>query len=269
MKKFLLFLVFVCVQIVSIHANLVVTSKPLYFIIAPLIKGVDTPKVLVGHGHCGHHHHLRPSEIKLIKNASLVFWNGQVHEPFMAKIIEANKNNIKIFEEDKGFAWLSIGLVLKKLPLLIARLKKIYSSKVHAQIDANALRFQQELIDLNKKVGLEMAALKTKAFLTTYPFLTYFAKEYGVNIVGYMMDSPDASVTPRRLKAIYKLLEEKKIAAVIKDHHVPLNVIHTVVGNQCDHILTVDPEAINVPVSIDGYHILIERITQSIVKWAQ
>ncbi|MCP5322457.1 MAG: zinc ABC transporter substrate-binding protein [Candidatus Paracaedibacteraceae bacterium] len=269
MKFFLLLFGLICAQISSVYANVVVTSKPLYFIIAPLIKEIDTPKILVSHGHCGHHHHLRPSEIKLIKNATLVFWSGPVHEPFMAKIIRVNNNNIKVFEENKGFAWLSIGIILKKLPMLTARLKKIYPQKVHAQIDANALKFQQKLINLSKKISLDLSTLKTKAFLITYPFLSYFAKEYGINIVGYMMDSPDAAVTPRRLKSIYKLLEEKEITGVIKDHHVPLNVIHTVVGNQCSRILTVDPEAINVPVSIDGYHILIERITQSIVKWAQ
>lgn len=252
-----------------IVADVVVSCKPLYFVVAPLIKGIDTPRLLINHGQCGHHHHARPSEIQLIKSASLVVWNGSTHEPFMSKLIGTAKSNIKVFDETDGFSWLSPKEVIKKLPALVVGLKSVYPECDHAKIDANAVAFTADLQRLHEKTRLQFQPLLGKSILTTYPVLTYFANAYGLVVSGYMMGSPEESMTPQRLRNVYKVLEERRVIGVVKDHHVPINVVQNLVQKYKLPILTVDTEGVDIPASTQGYNILIERLAQSIVKWAQ
>lgn len=250
-------------------ANVVVSSKAIYLIVAPLLKGVDTPKLLINHGQCGHHHHLKPSEVQLIKLAKIVFWNGAVHEPFMSKIIESAAVNHKIFDEVDGFSWLSPVEVIKKLPAIVAVLKSIYPECDHAKIDDNVNMFISSLKSLHEKIRMQLAPLKGKEILTTYPFLTYFAREYEIIVAGYMMVSPEESMTPQRLRNMYKILGEKRVVGIVKDHHVPFNVIRSLTQKYKTPVLVVDTEGIDVLLNAQEYNILIERLAQSIVKWAK
>lgn len=266
MKFFLLLLNVIFFQFTSLTAQIVVTSKPLYFVVAPLMKGIDTPKLLINPGHCGHHYHLRPSEVQSLKKAELIFWSGKVHEPFMGELIENLKTTLKVFDETEGFAWLSPSIVIKKLPIVVEALKKIYSPKFHARIEANAMAFHNSLKELHSKIKQHMMLVKDKSFLTTYPFLTYFAQEYQMDIKGYMLGTPEEAITPQRLKNIYKLLQNDNIKGIIKDQHMPFSVVQTLVKAHSIPIITIDPEGVNIAANLDGYHILIERLVQSIVK---
>jgi ABC-type Zn2+ transport system substrate-binding protein/surface adhesin len=250
-------------------ASVVVSCKPIYLVVAPLLKGVETPKLLISQGQCGHYHHLRPSEVQLLKSAKLVLWNGEVHEPFMSKLIANSTHNVKVFEEKDGFLWLSPLEVIKRLPKVITALKSVFPECDHAKIDSNAQKFISELEGLHAKNLRQLEKLKGRSILTTYPMLTYFAKEYGLVVAGYMTGSPEESMTPQKLRNIYKALEDKKVIGVVKDHHIPLSVIQSLVQKYKTPVLTVDAEGIDIPLSMQGYYILIERLTQSIVKWAE
>lgn len=269
MKYFLLLSGLIWFQITSISANIVVTSKPLYFVVAPMLKGIDTPKLVISHGHCGHHYHVRPSEIQLIKAAKLVLWNGPVHEPFISRLIDTIKFHQIVFDETDGLSWLSPRVVLMKLPKVVAALKSVYPEALHTQIDNNAKEFSLQLQQFHQKMLQYTECLRGKVILTTYPFLTYFAKDYNVYVAAHMMGAPEEAMTPQRLRNVHKVLENGGVLGVIKDHHVPINVVESLVRNYKIRILTVDAEAIDVPLSINGYNILIERLAQSIVKWAQ
>jgi zinc transport system substrate-binding protein len=269
MKYFLHLCIVVGVLLNTMAANVVVSCKPIYFVIAPLIKGIDTPKLLINHGQCGHHHHLKPSEVQLIKTAKVVFWNGTLHEPFMSKIIESSKAHHKVFDETDGFSWLSPVEVIKKIPTIAAALKSVYPECDHVTIDANVKNFIEALKKLDEKTRLHFQAVKNKEIITTYPFLTYFAGAYGLVVSGYMMGSPEESVTPQRLRNIYKILDGKRLIGVVKDHHVPLNMVKSLVQKYKLPVLTVDTEGVEIESNVKGYNILIERLTQSIVKWAK
>jgi zinc transport system substrate-binding protein len=269
MKYFLLLCAFVGMQLSLLTAHVVVTSKPLYFVVAPLLKDIDTPKLIINHGHCGHHYHIRPSEIQLIKTAKLILWNGKIHEPFMSKLLQNGYSNITVFDETDGFSWLSATSVIEKLPKVVVALKEIYPANLHKKIDANAAVFLKRLEQLYEKIIRQTECIRGRSILTTYPFFTYFAKEYGLNIATYMVGSPEEAVTPHRLRNIYKTLENNQVFGVVKDHHIPSHVIQALVQRYKLPILTIDTEAVDVPINIDGYYILIERIAQSIVKWAQ
>jgi ABC-type Zn2+ transport system substrate-binding protein/surface adhesin len=269
MKYILNLCLFLSVYISSPMASVVVSCKPIYLVVAPLLKGVDTPQLLINHGQCGHYHHLRPSEVQLLKSAKLVLWNGEVHEPFMSKMIESSTVNVQVFEEKDGFLWLSPVEVIKRLPKIVTALKSVFPECDHAKIDTNAQKFISELEGLHAKNLRQLAKLKGKAILTTYPMLTYFANEYGLVVVGYMTGSPEESMTPQKLRNIYKALEDKRVIGVVKDHHIPLSVIQSLVQKYKIPVLTVDAEGVDVPLGMQGYYILIERLTQSIVKWAE
>lgn len=270
MKTILYVLVGLMLQIHAAFANVVVTSKPLYLVIAPLLKGIDTPTLIVSKGQCSHHHHLKPSEINAIHKAKAVFWAGAFHEPLMAHVLSAESKAVPVLSAKEGFEWLSPMRVMQALPGIVQRLKEAYDSpSPHVLIDHNAAKLTASLGVLHEKTATRTKLLKGKVFITTYPFLTCLAKDYGVNVIASMVNTPSEAMTVQRLRNVYRLLKAETVTAVIKDHHLPVAVVEKILRNYTVPIVTVDVEAIDVPLSDDGYNILIERLVQTIVHLAQ
>lgn len=71
----------------------VVTSiKPLQLIAAAVQDGVGTPEVLLPPGASPHHFSLRPSDIRRVREADLLYWIGPDLESFLPKVLEGRSD---------------------------------------------------------------------------------------------------------------------------------------------------------------------------------
>jgi zinc transport system substrate-binding protein len=99
LKKYLLVICIVSSVSTKAHAapNVVVTIKPLHSIVAFIMddakkdNGTNKPKLLLNNQSSPHHYSLRPSEIKTLNQADLIFWVGPNLESFLRNSL----NNIK------------------------------------------------------------------------------------------------------------------------------------------------------------------------------
>ncbi len=62
-----------------------VSITPFYALVAAIMQGVGTPQLLVSPGSSPHQYVLKPKEIKLLKQADLIFWGGPELETFLVK----------------------------------------------------------------------------------------------------------------------------------------------------------------------------------------
>lgn len=65
--------------------SVVVSITPFYALVAAIMAGVGTPKLLVKPGASPHEYALRPSDILLLQDAELIFWGGPQLETFLVK----------------------------------------------------------------------------------------------------------------------------------------------------------------------------------------
>lgn len=68
--------------------NVVVSIPPFHSLVAAIMRGVSTPQLLIQNGASPHHYSLRPSDIKRLQNAHIIFWGGPALETFLVKPLQ-------------------------------------------------------------------------------------------------------------------------------------------------------------------------------------
>lgn len=69
--------------------NVVVTSKPIHALVAEVMKGAGTPKLLVDGASSPHTFSMRPSDAQKLARANVFFRVSEALEPFTAKVVRA------------------------------------------------------------------------------------------------------------------------------------------------------------------------------------
>ncbi len=81
----------------------VLTSiKPLQLIAAAVQDGVGTPDVLLASGASPHHYSLRPSDLRRVKEADLVYWIGPDLESFLPTVLDGRKGKSVAVQDMQG-----------------------------------------------------------------------------------------------------------------------------------------------------------------------
>lgn len=72
----------------SAEVRVLTSIKPLQLIAAAIQDGVGTPDVLLPPGASPHHFTLRPSDIRNVREADLLYWIGPDLETFLPRVLE-------------------------------------------------------------------------------------------------------------------------------------------------------------------------------------
>ncbi len=71
--------------------RVVATIKPIHALVAGVMEGVGTPELLLTGATSPHDYSLRPSDVRRIQNAQVIFWVGAELETFLVKPIKNTK----------------------------------------------------------------------------------------------------------------------------------------------------------------------------------
>lgn len=107
MKRFLLLGLVSCALLVTSRASaldVAVSIKPVHSLVAGVMKGVDTPRLIVGDNASPHDYHLKPSDARALQNADAIFWIGPSLETFLESPLKSlgQKARIIALHEVKG-----------------------------------------------------------------------------------------------------------------------------------------------------------------------
>jgi len=81
----------------------VLTSiKPLQLIAAAVQEGLGTPDVLLPSGASPHHYSLRPSDLRRVNDADLVYWIGPDLESFLPAVLDGRKGKSVAVQDTQG-----------------------------------------------------------------------------------------------------------------------------------------------------------------------
>ena len=73
------------------EVQLLVSIRPLQLIAAAVQDGVGTPAVLLPGAASPHHYALRPSDVRRVREAQLLYWIGPDLESFLPRVLQARK----------------------------------------------------------------------------------------------------------------------------------------------------------------------------------
>ncbi|WP_028241074.1 zinc ABC transporter substrate-binding protein [Stutzerimonas azotifigens] len=86
-----LFLLAVLASAAQAEVKLVTSIKPLQLIAAAVQDGAGQPRALLPPGASPHHYALRPSDVRLVREADLFYWIGPDLEGFLARVLEGRE----------------------------------------------------------------------------------------------------------------------------------------------------------------------------------
>jgi zinc transport system substrate-binding protein len=193
-----------------------------------------------------HDFQLTPAELRRISAADLLLVNGLGMETFLERAI-ANAAGTKekvvtlsdglssqlIAEEhhhhhgdDHDHAhhhhgsdphiWLDPRLAMHCVTNVMKALQKADPANA-ASYAANAASYLKKLEALDAQIAATLAPVKGTPFVTYHNAFRYFARRYGLNIVGVVEQVPEVSPSPRELSALLRTIRTPKAKALFTE----------------------------------------------------
>lgn len=284
-KKFLF--VSMCMLPASItnlaNANVLVSVKPLGFIVSAIADGVTTTEVLVPAGTSPHDYSLKPSDLLKIKKANLLVWIGDDIDVFLRKAVEKKPENqvltlayltsFAIGDEEaekqlqdtftkpvdptmpvemNWHLWISprISLVIAKA--VADKLKTIYPQQ-SAKIDANLAQFKQSLIAKNAEIKSQLAVVKNEGFYVFHDAFQYFNHAYDLNQLGYFTINPMLATGAKSLNLIKNKIKNQQVKCIFVEPQFTPKVIRSLEKATKVKVGVLDPMGIAISLGKNSY----------------
>ncbi|MDR0329287.1 MAG: zinc ABC transporter substrate-binding protein [Rickettsia sp.] len=147
--------------------SIVTSITPLAAIIAMLVKDQAEIVAIANNDDCPHHYNLKPSDLKKVKDADIVFYIDEQFDGFAGKLMNGHRNvikisnftGLKIISNDSYSNWHiwldldNVKVVLEQLSkILVGRFPKI-SSDIYQNLDKAKKQIERLTKIKNEKLG--------------------------------------------------------------------------------------------------------------------
>ncbi|MHB1206420.1 MAG: zinc ABC transporter substrate-binding protein [Rhodospirillaceae bacterium] len=246
--------------------KVVVSIKPLHSLAARVMGGVGQPALLVNGAASPHTYSLRPSDMRMIEDAAVVFWIGPNFETFLTQALTATHGvavtlsaapGMMRLKARAGGLWDSSAQTKDAgddphLWLDIANAKAIaqaMAAALGAADPANAVRYASNArslaVDLDAFDG-ELRGLlmpvRDRRFIVFHDATRYFEERYGLMGVGAVTIGPERPPGARRVEDLRARLAEGDVACLFTEPQFEPKLASTLVGRSKVKTGTLDPE---------------------------
>ena len=227
----------------------VLTSiKPLQLIAAAVQDGVGAPEVLLPPGASPHHFALRPSDVRQVESADLLYWIGPDMEGFLPRVLDGRDKptvavqalpglTLRHFGEGAEHAHEhdhdahdhdhrpgSLDAHLWLLPANARVIATRMADDLVAADPANAARYQtnlaafeQRLARLDTELKARLAPLASKPFFVFHQAFDYFESAYGLQHAGVFSAASEVQPGARQVAAMREQLQAAGPACVFSE----------------------------------------------------
>jgi zinc transport system substrate-binding protein len=272
--------------------DIVVTIKPLYNLMAPLVVGAKNSKLtllLTGNSSpCGGHQ-LRPGELKSLQQADLiVLTSSRGIEVFLAKLLkqpEFSKKSLAIEDISKinklpsrkhkhnckhsrnhnvdGHFWLSPANAKVIIRALQHKLSAMDPENSHIYT-ANSKEFIDKLEQLDQTISKKTSTLNNKSYVVFHDAYQYFEQHYKLSKPIVISDNPSIPLSANRLLAISQSMQSSQAKCMFKEPQFDAKILDSLLDaedlNGGLKIGILDPLGSDQDLGVDGYLKLINNL---------
>ncbi len=267
-------------------ANGILTSiKPIQMITHELTYQVSQPDVLLAANASPHDYAFRPSDVKRIREASLVIWFGPDLEPFLTRALSQHPNVLTLSEiphlalraygedelhdhhghshgsHDPHF-WLGVEQVKQVAQAIVEHLVAM-DPENSAQYQGNLSRFMTRLDETDQHIAKQLAPVKEQPYYVFHDAYAYFEQHYGLNNLGNFTVSPERRPGAKTLISIRRSLTDHQVKCVFSEPQFQPAVIETVVRGTQVNIGQLDPLGTAIPVQAGSYFEFLQQLSNS------
>lgn len=250
----------------------VVTSfYPMYLLASNVVKDIDNVELInmtnsaTG---CLHDYSLTTDNIKLLEDCDVFIINGAGMESFLDKVLE-QKPDLKIIDTSEGIeliksdyeeesddhdhdhdhdhdeeynphVWLSVENAIKQVENIENKLIE-YNSINKDKYSQNAREYIEQLSNLDNKIHSELDNIKNKNIVTFHEAFPYFAKEYGLNIVGVVQREAGSEPSAKELQETIEKIKKLDVKAICVEPQYSTKAAETISKETNVKVYTLDP----------------------------
>ncbi len=278
---------------VNAHAkkagDIVVTIKPLYSLVAQLSDGITQPVLLMKQMPSAHHYSMKPSDRRLLAQASIIIWIGPQMESYLDKTIRQQDAMIISAMQADGLKLLERRIKndgqhntehsahnhhghLDPHIWLSAHNAIAISRHITGQLTSydpeNTSRYEknlQQVIDKISRLAAEIkASLKNKQqpFITYHDAFQYFEKENNLRYIDSINFSEEAGTSLKHLRHIKAEIKQKQIQCLLYQPPEP-DIIKTLTAGSTIKAVALDPLGLRVKNDEDAWFEIMKGIAEN------
>lgn len=240
--------------------NIIATIKPLYSLVKNVSGRENNVTLLVRSNASPHHYQLRPSDIKKLKNADVIFLIDDTFEVFLSRYLANQKLKAKIVKlsETKGLKILKIrknqdlltGTTghcncsshkdihfwsdidnAKRIVLKIAETLSDLDPKHKKYYEDNAYSTVYKLDDLDREMTLKVSLINNKNFIVFHDAYQYLERKYGLSNVGTIAVRNKMNYGAKTISQIQKIIKDKYVKCIFAEHQFSGDVVRNIAEN--------------------------------------
>ena len=259
----LLTFVFFCTAFVSsAQLNIVASIKPLYGLVINVSGDKNKVELLVNSTASPHHYQLKPSDVKKLLDADIIFYIDDKFEIFLSNYLSDHNVKAKVvrLSESKGLKFLK---VRSKQDLLDGTRKKHCGCKhgdkdIHFWGDLDnaqhmvkkieeiliasdpknkhyyehrASQTQKRLINLDQELIKKLEPIRMKNFIVFHDGYQYFEKRYNLSNVGAIAIGGNKSYGAKTIAKIKDLVKEKGVKCIFAEPQFSSDIVNKIAEN--------------------------------------
>ncbi|MEH6625297.1 MAG: zinc ABC transporter substrate-binding protein ZnuA [Motiliproteus sp.] len=282
-------------------ATEVVTSvKPLQLLAAAIMQGVGEPTLLLPGNSSPHDYQLRPSDLRKLDNADVIFWVGPELEYFLQKVLgsltgnretialmplvkagEDEEHDEKNTAEDKGSAgqqqdhhdhhgnnphiWLS-PTIAQQIATQMAHTLSAKDPDNAAHYARNLTKFKQALATLDKDINSRLLPLRQRGYYVFHDAYSHFEQHYQLKHLGAFVLDPSRRPGARHLQEIRTQLENSQAVCVFSEPQFKPAILESLINGININQGELDPLAASAPLSADGFVFFMKKLSDQFVR---
>jgi zinc transport system substrate-binding protein len=263
------------------------------------MRGVGEPELLIPAAQSPHAFTLRPSDMRKLQQADLIFWVGDTFEIPLAQILETSgkqQHSVALLEQPGirqlparkgGFwgqaehtgeishahgeydydphIWLSIDNAKTIVDIARDRLIRIDPSHA-AEYRANAKQMQERLDGLNETLHKELSVVRHAPYLVFHDAYHYFERQFDLKSMGSIVISPDRQPGARRIHEVQEKLRRLKARCIFSEPQFTPKLLDTLTQGTRVKTGTLDPIGAELPAGPDAYFLLMRHLADNLLS---
>ncbi|TDV52899.1 zinc transport system substrate-binding protein [Pseudomonas graminis] len=297
-RIFLLFVVFITgfSTITAAEANVrVLTSiKPLQLIAAAVQDGIAVPEVLLPPGASPHNYALRPSDVRRVQEADLLYWIGPDMETFLPRVLSGRSKasvpveslpgmHLRHFtassehhddDEDEhdhdhrpgsvdAHLWLSSVNARVIAAKMAADLSQADPANA-ARYESNVKAFDARLDALDVKIKQRVADISGKQYFVFHEAFDYFEEAYGLKHAGVFAVSSEVQPGAQHVAAMRARLTEFGKTCVFSEPPLRPRLADTLSAGLPVKLAELDGLGGYTPATAQGYEQLLSKLADDL-----
>ncbi|HID82661.1 MAG TPA: hypothetical protein EYP51_09905 [Thiotrichales bacterium] len=276
-RIFVLLLFFLSGLLTTTTANaeppeVAVSIRPLYFLVQDLMQDIGQPELILTSQQSPHHDQIKPSQLRNINQADIVFWIGSAMESNLQKTIRNLPKNIEAYplissaglhilhfsetehrhgnhahpENTDPHIWLDSQNAIQMARTITEILIK-HDPENKAGYQHNLNWLQKKISDAQAKIQKELAPLKTTPVLALHNAWQYFAHRFELQTYQGINADGLENLGAKSYLRLKRDIEKNKYRCIIAGPETNYKKAQQLISDSNTHLILLDPLGNDLP----------------------